>query len=78
MWPEKKPVSQPTQQTQETKEDQSGEEPSGEDEENDKDDEENTYKWNKIKKENDIWSLALIFMTLIINDRLFYYYKFYY
>ena len=35
----------------------------------------NNYKWSKVKKENDTWSLALIFLTLIITDELYYYYK---
>ena len=35
----------------------------------------NNYKWSQIKKENDTWSLALIFLTLIITDELYYYYK---
>ncbi len=39
-----------------------------------KNDNENNYKYSIITRENDIWSLALIFMTLFIFRKLFYYY----
>ena len=35
----------------------------------------NNYKWLNIRKENDIWSLALIFFTLITTGELYYYYR---
>lgn len=40
-----------------------------------KEDKGNKYNYYKITKENDIWSIALIFLTLICFRRLYYYYS---